>query len=90
MAIVVHSLRPSMYLSDADATTHPVSAKLSLDRCGTDRSYADDVRKEMTRPSTVPRTVRIALETDNLWGVISDTSVTTVRSRVSKRGGYGG
>lgn len=66
-----------------------VSAKLKLDRCGTDRSYADDVRKEMTRPSTVPSTVRIALETDSLWGVISDTSVTTVHPRVSMWGYYG-
>lgn len=46
-------------------------------RDGTHRSYADDVRNEMTRPRTVPSTVSIALENTSLCGVNWETRVTT-------------
>lgn len=44
---------------------------------GTYRSYAVDVLKEMTRPSTVPSTVNIWLEMAREVEVKRDTSVTT-------------
>jgi hypothetical protein len=43
-------------------------------------SYAEDVRKEMTKPSTVPRTVKSWLEIPRSFSVFSDTKVTTIRN----------
>ena len=42
-----------------------------------DRSYAEEVRNEMTKPKTVPRTVNIWEEMASEWLVIFETSVTT-------------
>lgn len=72
IAIFVHNFRPSAYLKG-----YVKLCRMNPVKEGAHRSYAVDVLKEMTKPTTVPSTVSIWFEIASECDVSSDTSVTT-------------
>ena len=74
--MAVHSFRPSQYLHERRQICR------WRDSCEAHRSYADDVLKETTKPSTIPSTVSIWLEIPSDVLVISDTNVTTAHPTI--------
>ena len=75
IAIFVHNFLPSEKLM-FEPEIHGLWR--SSGEYATYRSYAVDVRKEMTKPSTVPSTVNIWFEIANDVEVSLDTEATTI------------